>query len=112
MGRKKVTIPENIAAKIVKMYASGINLQLCADYAEVSIPTMRRELGTRLNKSKGDFLTRVAECAGVRALAGSDRLLELILTTQARWSKTESVDITSGGEKLEILVTRRTKDET
>lgn len=107
-GRPEVKLTKAQIDKAAELYADGLSLDLVAEYIGCSTPTLKRECGDRLVRAKSDFLQRVMQVAGKKALKGNERMIDLILTTQARWSKTEHVDVTSGGEPLQIVVTRRT----
>lgn len=107
-GRPRITLTEEIKLQLENMYAKGLAIpHLCA-VAGICEHTLRREMEGRLNRAKALFLERVADTAGKRALAGSERMIELIMHTQAGWTKSEKMDITSGGEPLSIVVQRRT----
>jgi hypothetical protein len=108
VGRPMVTLTPEQMDELEDMYAHGLSIQLLCDAAGVSDKTLTREMGPRLKRAKAVFLKRVARAAGVRALDGSERMIELILHTQAGWTKSDKVDITSGGEPLAIIVQRRT----
>lgn len=57
-----------------------------AKYLEISIKTLRKHYPQELHHSRMDKITLVGKKAFTRAMKGNDKMIELILRTQARWS--------------------------
>lgn len=108
-GRPKVTLTDEQIDQAVAYYGTGLSQDMVADIMGVSTPVLVRECGDRLKRKRALVVDELAKTAVQKALSGNERMLMYALNCLGKWSERQEIDITSGGEPLQIVVTRRTR---
>lgn len=109
-GRPFKTLTEQEKDELADHYAHGCTQAQLCDISGVSEHVLRREMGERLAKAKAIMLTKVHKSAYMKAIEGDMQAIKYVLNCHSPgWTEKQSIDITSGGEPLQIVVTRRTR---
>lgn len=78
-------------AKVEALCCVGLTQDQIAEYMQIDPETLRKHYPDELRTAKRDKLCKVAALAYTRAMEGNDKMIDLILRTQARWTNPQPV---------------------
>lgn len=99
-GRPKKEFTEEQLEQIRKMAGYGLARQHIANIFDVCVDTLAKYAGEVFKKGESEGFGNLLEAAHIRALKGSDRLLEFLLKT--RYGLSEKAIIENVGEAQPI----------
>ena len=91
-------------AKVVGFTCAGFSQEHIANYFDIDLKTLRKHYREELDKSKMDKIMEVSDTAYKRAMDGSDKMITLILTTQARWAAAKNPEDHERDKKMDTLL--------
>jgi hypothetical protein len=102
------TSPES-RAQVKAFCCVGFPQERIAKYFEISVETLQKHYPDELRTALDERLGKISEVAYQRALDGNDKMLDLILRTQARWSNPQPVQqvVLTSKSELEDFVKSR-----
>ncbi len=95
---------EKTKAKVEAFSCAGFTQEQIAHYLQIDTDTLKKYYDVELRESRMSKIADVSTLAYKRALDGNDKMLELILRTQARWSNPKPPeDIVKDNQQTALL---------